>query len=106
MDHPLMTLWPMWVLTLLFAFTGRHEIAITLLGLPWWHRWLGGVVAAAFFASQLVPLSRVVWDPGAYRAYPGVRALRRLQGISVSLFVSFVPFHPNYLTEDHDFTAL
>jgi hypothetical protein len=53
MGYPFMTLWPMWVLAFLFAFAGRHEIAISLSRLPWWHRLLGTVAAAAFYGAHL-----------------------------------------------------
>jgi hypothetical protein len=45
------TLWPMWVIVL--AIAGRHESAITLSGLPWWHCILGGIAAVAFFGVHL-----------------------------------------------------
>jgi hypothetical protein len=53
MGYPLMTLWPMWVLASLFAFAGRHEVAISLSWLPWWHRILGTVAALAFYGAHL-----------------------------------------------------
>jgi len=56
--HGLSTeLWAFWVVGLVLAITiGKSEVA-TLSGLPWWHRWLGGIIAMAFFASHLWPLS-------------------------------------------------
>jgi len=47
------TLWPMWVIAAVFAFAFRHDIAIALSELPWWHRLLGGIAALAFFAAHL-----------------------------------------------------
>jgi hypothetical protein len=49
-----MTLWPIWVIALLFAVAGKHESASILAGLPWWHRAMGSIAAVAFYAGYLI----------------------------------------------------
>jgi len=39
-----------------FAATGKHQPAAILSGIPWWHRWLGTVIAVAIFGGRLWPL--------------------------------------------------
>ena len=48
-----MTLWPLWVLAGIFALAFREEVAVTVAGVSWWHRIVGGIVAVAFFGMHL-----------------------------------------------------
>jgi hypothetical protein len=47
------TLWPIWVIALVFALAGRNESANILAALPWWHRAMGSIAAVAFYARYL-----------------------------------------------------
>jgi hypothetical protein len=47
------TLWPLWVIALVFAIAGRNESASILAGLPWWHRAIGAAAAVAFYGAHL-----------------------------------------------------
>ena len=47
------TLWPMWAIAAVFAFAFRQEAAVTVAGVSWWHRILGGIVAVVFFGMHL-----------------------------------------------------
>jgi hypothetical protein len=53
MNIAMETLWPMWAIAAVFAFAFRQEIAVTVAGVSWWHRILGGIAAVAFFAAHL-----------------------------------------------------
>jgi hypothetical protein len=50
------TMWPLWAIAVVLAITCRHEAAITLSALPWWHRVLGTMAALAFYGAHLWPL--------------------------------------------------
>jgi hypothetical protein len=47
---------PIWAIAIVLAATGKSETAITLSGLPWWHRVLGTLAAVAFYSAFLGPL--------------------------------------------------
>jgi hypothetical protein len=46
------TIWFMWAVAFVLVITGKNEAAITLSGLPWWHRILGGIAAVAFYYTH------------------------------------------------------
>jgi hypothetical protein len=45
--------WSIWAVAFVLAIARGHERTITLAGLPWWHRILGGIAAVAFCAGYL-----------------------------------------------------
>jgi hypothetical protein len=47
------TVWSIWAVSFVLAIARGHERAITLAGLPWWHRILGIVAAVAFYGEHL-----------------------------------------------------
>jgi hypothetical protein len=46
-------LWATWTIGLVAAIARKHEAAIILSGLPWWHRVLGTAAAVAFYGAHL-----------------------------------------------------
>jgi hypothetical protein len=67
MGYPLMTLWPIWVIALVFALAGRNESASILAALPWWHRAIGAAAAVAFLAGYLERLIGALTHPNVPR---------------------------------------
>ena len=52
---PMNMLWATWAIGLVAAIARKHEAAIILSGLPWWHRVLGTAAAVAFYGGHLWP---------------------------------------------------
>ena len=47
------TIWLTSAIGFAFAVAGKHQPAAILSGIPWWHRLLGGITAAAFYGAHL-----------------------------------------------------